>query len=101
MRTFSTTTLRRGAAVLATVLAGSLAGVTAAQAADIAFVPGSLVSEAQNADGSPYTKAGGTPFPVVNAFKLERDAGGNQPEGLLRDLDVGLPAGLAGSPQAL
>lgn len=101
MRTFSTTTLRRGAAVLATVLAGSLAGVTAAQAADVDFVPGSLISEAQNADGTPYTKAGGTPFQVVNAFKIKRDGGGNQPEGLLRGLDVGLPVGLTGNPQAL
>lgn len=100
MRTFSTT-VRRGVAVLATVLAGSLAGVSAAQAADVGFVPGSLVSEAQNADGTPYTVAGGTPFQVVNAFKLERDETGGQPEGLLRGLDVGLPVGLTGNPQAL
>lgn len=101
MRTFSTTTLRRGAAVLATLLVGSFAGVTAAQAADVDFVPGSLVSEAQNADGSPYTKAGGTPFQVVNAFKIEREDSDDQPRGLVRDLDVGLPVGLTGNPQAL
>lgn len=100
MRTFSTT-VRRGAAVLATVLAGSLAAVSAAQAADVSFVPGSLVSEGQNADGSPYTVAGGTPFQVVNAFKLERDETGGQPQGLMRGLDVGLPVGLTGNPQAL
>lgn len=55
------------------------------------------------ANGEPSTQAGGHPFSQVTAFQLNTDRSGTGqvvPAGDLRDITVGLPAGLVGDPLA-
>ena len=90
------------------VAAGALLGVLPAVAqADFGFQPGAAGFDGliSNADGTVDTQAGSHPYQIMTSFDLNTttDPYGNEvPDGGdLKDLTVGLPAGLVGNPQAL
>src|ERR1700727_664265 len=93
--------------VLAMALALSVMAMAASAAdADFGFLPGPAGFDGTitNADGSPDTQAGSHPYAVTTGFALNTVTGG---EGILpaggeiRDIDVSVPPGLIGDPNAV
>ena len=95
--------LRRLLAVVGACIAVLAVGASQAQA-DFGFIPGSAKADAFDANGDFETQAGAHPFAVTTEFKLNtRDdgAGFEIPDMQVRDVEVDLPQGFAGNPQAL
>jgi hypothetical protein len=92
------------AALAVTVLS---VGAASAQA-DFSLVPNSFVADAYKADGvTPETQAGAAPYQTSVEFGFNTLPGLNQiwgtldPDGDVKDIEVNLPAGLIGDPQAV
>lgn len=92
-----TNALKRLAAAFGLVLLLTLLTPMAAQAA---FGIESISTVARNKDGSINLRAGSHPFEWTLSFVVNHDSEGN-PDGIIRDLIVDLPAGMIGNPEAL
>lgn len=77
--------------------------VPAAAQAGFGVEPGSFSAIATEKDGTRDFQAGSHPFKFTVDFKMNSKDGpfGPEPEGVLRTLDVDLPAGLVGNPQTI
>jgi hypothetical protein len=62
--------------------------------------PGSFVAQANNADGTLATQAGAHPFSISTSFDFNSDAS-LFPAQRVKDIEVDLPVGLVGNPQAV
>jgi hypothetical protein len=80
-----------GIATIAAAAAVGLAG-TATAGADVAFTPGSVTGTSDSAQAGAHAD-------FHTAFELQRGDNG-RPTGTLKDLDVDLPKGFVGNPQA-
>jgi len=77
--------------------------IPAAAQADFGIEPGSFSAVATNKDGTRDFQAGSHPYKYTVKFTMNHTAGpfGPKPEGNLRELNVQLPPGLVGNPEAL
>jgi hypothetical protein len=92
---------RKNLAVLIGLVLSILAFlVPAAAQADFGLEPGSFSLVATNSDGTRDFQAGSHPFKLTFTFTMNQDSN-HIPEGILRTLNVDLPAGLMGNPEAL
>jgi hypothetical protein len=84
-------------ALLAMALAPSVAR------ADFGFEPGSTTVQALDGEGRPVTQAGAHPSSFVIEFALNEEAGGTGKVegGEMRQLEIELPPGLVGDPEAV
>ncbi len=93
------TLLRRFAAALACALALVCAATATAQA-EFGLQPGSFRAEVTDSSGAIEERAGATPYAATTSFDFRVDGDG-KPDGNVKNIDVELPAGFVGNPQAL
>jgi hypothetical protein len=91
---------RKNLAVLVGVALSILAFLAPVARADFGVEPGSFSLIATNSDGTRDFQAGSHPFKLTFTFTMNQDSN-HIPEGVLRTLNVDLPAGLVGNPEAL
>lgn len=84
------------------ILAVGLAASAAPALASFGFQSHSFESTILNEDGSAAVQAGSHPFAATTSFKFNTKPGlkGPVPDGDLKDIEAGLPAGLVGNPNA-
>jgi hypothetical protein len=93
-------------ALAMTLILSAMAMAASAADADFGFLPGpaGFDGSTTNADGSPATQAGSHPYAVTTSFALNTatNSEGTFPDGGdIRDIDVGVPPGLVGDPNAI
>ncbi|MDW5598531.1 hypothetical protein VSS74_29490 [Conexibacter stalactiti] len=97
--TFTTTALRRLGVALACAVALLCAAAASAQA-EFGLVPDSFVATVDRADGRLEQQAGGIPYSATTRFEF-RSTAADRPDGNVKEIDVELPPGFIGNPQAL
>ncbi len=95
--------IRRLALLVAVALATVLAAGGGSALADFGFKPGSLSADAFNAAGQYETQAGAHPYSASTTFHFNTKDDGNGleiPDHWVKDIQVDLPQGFVGDPQA-
>lgn len=89
-----------GACVLAALLFAAVAARPAR--ADFGVKPGTFRAEALDANGDPVNQAGAHPFTATTSFQFNTKSpnGFEEADGNVRDIEVTLPPGMIGNPQA-
>jgi hypothetical protein len=80
-----------------------IAGVGASAAPAMADFGATFEAGVSNADGTPYTQAGGHPFQASTEIVINShpEGSGTAPDEDAKDLDVEVPPGFVGNPQAV
>jgi hypothetical protein len=92
--------------VLCVTVAGALClGISAPAVASFGFLPstGGFKISLTNKDGSPATEAGGHPYAMnidFNMTSMLRNGSERTPQGDIKELEVGLPAGVVVNPKS-
>src|SRR6185437_187326 len=98
-KTMNPRTLLATLAVAASLVLAGLIPASAAAAFHVVSFSGSTV----NADGTAATQAGSHPFASTTSFQFPSttdSTGTSIPDGNMKDVQVGLPAGFIGNPNA-
>jgi hypothetical protein len=95
----------RGRALLASFAAAGclvLGVLLPSNALAFSVVPGSFTATTINQDGTPDTQAGSHPWESTTSFMFDTTTvnGNTIPDGNMKDVQVGLPPGLIGNPNA-